>query len=94
MLGTVNAGELPNASLVLQIAGPQLMDAMFGDLNSGAVGEGAVNAASFQNAGDVVTTVQIAMPDIGVDAGLDRRPMYYKEPDGYQWQTIGGRRKR
>jgi hypothetical protein len=94
MLGAVDAGELPNASLVLQIAGPQLMDAMFGDLNSGAVGEGAVNAASFQNAGDVVTTVQIAMPDIGVDAGLDRRPMYYKEPDGYQWQTIGGRRRR
>lgn len=94
MLGTVNAGVIPNASLVLQIAGPQQMDALFGDLNSGAVGEAAVKAASFQNAGDVVTTVQVAMPDIGVDAGLDRRPMYYKEPDGYQWQTIGGQRKR
>ena len=94
MLGTVNAGVIPNASLVLQIAGPQQMDALFGDLNSGAVGEAAVKAASFQHAGDVVTTVQVAMPDIGVDAGLDRRPMYYKEPDGYQWQTIGGQRKR
>jgi hypothetical protein len=94
MLGTVNAGVIPNASLVLQIAGPQQMDALFGDLNSGAVGEAAVKAASFQNAGDVVTTVQVAMPDIGVDAGLDRRPMYYKEPDGYQWQTIGGRWRR
>jgi hypothetical protein len=91
MLGAADAGELPNSSLVVQIAGPQALDAMLGDLNAGVVGADAANAASFKNASDVVTTVQIATPDIGLDFGLDRRPL---EPNGYQWQTIGVRRKR
>ena len=91
MLGVADAGELPNSSLVLQIAGPQTLEAMLGDLNSGIAGADAVNAASFKNASDVVTTVQIATPDIGMDSGLTRRPFHYSEPDGYQWQTIGGR---
>jgi hypothetical protein len=91
MLGVVDAGELPNSSLVLQIAGSQTLEAMLGDLNSGIAGSDAVNAASFKNAGDVVTTVHIAQPDIGLDSGLTRRPFHYSEPDGYQWQTIGGR---
>ncbi len=91
MLGVVDAGALPNSSLVLQLAGPQTLDAMLSDLNSGIVGSDTVNAASFKNAGDVVTTVQVATPDIGLDFGLDRRPL---EPNGYQWQTIGVRRRR
>ena len=94
MLGVVDAGELPNSSLVLQIAGSQTLEAMLGDLNAGIAGSDAVNAASFRNAGDVVTTVQIATPDIGLDSGLDRRPFPYREPDGYQWQTLGVRKSR
>jgi hypothetical protein len=94
MLGVVDAGEQPNASLVLQIAGPQSLDALLADINAGGVGPDAAKAATFQNASDVVTTLHVATPDIGLDAGLDRRPFYYREPDGYQWQTIGARRKR
>ena len=94
ILGAVDAGEQPNHSLVLQMMGPQELGAMLGELNSAAVGAGVSKAATFQNAADVVTTVQIATPDIGVGAGLDRRPFYYREPDGYQWQTIGARKKR
>jgi hypothetical protein len=92
ILGAVDAGEQPNHSLVLQMMGPQELGAMLGDLNSASAG--ASKAATFQNAADVVTTVQIATPDIGVGAGLDRRPFYYREPDGYQWQTSGARKKR
>ena len=94
MLGVADSGVMPNASVVLQIAGPQTMEMMLSDLNSGIAGADALNAASFKNVSDVVTTLPVATPDIGVDSGLDRRPFNYREPDGYQWQTIGGRRKK
>ena len=94
MLGAADAGEQPNYSLVLQLATPQTLDAMLGDLNTGVVGEQSSTAATFKNASDVVTTVQVATQEIGLDSGLSRRPMYYREPEGYQWQTIGARKKR
>ena len=94
MLGAADAGEQPNYSLVLQLATPQTLDAMLADLNAGVAGAESANAATFKNASDVVTTVQIANPEVGLDSGLDRRPMYYREPQGYQWQTIGARKER
>ncbi len=95
MLGVVaDGGVLPNSAVVLQIAGPQKLEMMLSDLNSGIAGADALNAASFKNVGDVVTTLPVATPDIGLDSGLDRRPFKYTEPDGYQWQTIGGGRKK
>lgn len=94
MLGVVDAGEQPNYSLVLQLAPPQSLDAMLADLNAGIAGAEAASAATIRNASDVVTTVQIATPEIGLDAGLNRRPFYYREPQGYQWQTIGARKER
>lgn len=94
MLGVADSGVMPNASVVLQIAGPQKLEMMLSDLNSGIAGADALNAASFKNVSDVVTTLPVATPDIGLDSGLDRRPFKYIEPDGYQWQTIGGGRKK
>lgn len=94
MLGVADSGVMPNASVVLQIAGPQKLEMMLSDLNSGIAGADALNAASFKNVSDVVTTLPVATPDIGLDSGLDRRPFKYSEPDGYQWQTIGGGRKK
>jgi hypothetical protein len=95
MLGVVaDGGVLPNSAVVLQIAGPQKLEMMLSDLNSGIAGADAPNAASFKNVSDVVTTLPVATPDIGLDSGLDRRPFKYTEPDGYQWQTIGGGRKK
>ena len=95
MLGVVaDGGVLPNSAVVLQIAGPQKLEMMLSDLNSGIAGADALNAASFKNVSDVVTTLPVATPDIGLDSGLDRRPFKYTEPDGYQWQTIGGGRKK
>ena len=96
MLGVVaDGGVLPNSAVVLQIAGPQKLEMMLSDLNSGIAGADALNAASFKNVSDVVTTLPVATPDIGLDSGLDRRPFKYTEPDGYQWQTIGvGLKKR
>ena len=94
MLGASDAGEQPDHSLVLQLVPAQSLEAMLADLNSATAGAGVVNAATFKNASDVVTTVQVASPAVGLDAGLDRRPMYYREPQGYQWQTIGARKER
>lgn len=94
LLGVVDAGEQPNSSLVMQIAGPQSLEALLADVNSATVGPEAENAATFHKVSDVVTTLHVATPDIGLDSGLERRPFYYREPDGYQWQTIGARRKR
>jgi hypothetical protein len=89
MLGAADAGMQPNASAVLRIAGPQTLETMLADVSSSIAGADASKAASFNNVVDVVTTIQAATPDLGMDSGLDRRPLFRVEPNGYQWQTIG-----
>jgi hypothetical protein len=92
MIVAADGGVLPNASAVFQLAGPQKLEMMLGDLNSGIAGADVRNAASFNNISDVVTTLPVATPDIGLDSGLERRP-FKNEPEGYQWQTLGRGRK-
>jgi hypothetical protein len=92
MIVAADGGVLPNAAAVFQLAGPQKLEMMLGDLNSGIAGADVRNAASFNNISDVVTTLPVATPDIGLDSGLERRP-FKNEPEGYQWQTLGRGRK-
>ena len=82
MLGAANAGQAPNLSSVVRIAGPQMLDAMLFDLNNGMVNASGYPTTAMMDAQNA-TAANLdsrAMNDGGMDSGLDRVPFTSKKP--------------